>query len=933
MKKTALLIATALLAAACGNSGGSSSSSSQKSLLDASPSELEASESVEVRELRKLLTQDRPNVALARFIGDALSREQRTLVADSLADLDLKSIQRLIDDMVTTNRAVRARYLYHGHPYQNSPAFLYKTLSHQGVASEESFGFRAQLTLGVISYVRSKALDQIVEAYNSRSTDLAENLAPKLAAEIQKRSPEKAQEIERLIALNYDPEAVKAKISEAMLQVAMITEVLGESNLSSGDKGVLFGTGILAGGVYALVKENKEFKRIVAQVQAAQETVQEIQKKYKEFTALTTALENHASSSVQNMKTLRENFSVLRTEMLGLGQETLRSAPGSRGIHSRRIVDFIDGNLRGGKPVNTSELPSQYVQRASVINTRLASSVNAIGGLASSLDGIIGTSLKMTKLLGIKLSTEHEKALRTAQSVAGLVSMGTEAYKLFQTGGLSAAMGVLGGGSPLGDANTARFDRIDAKLDEVLENQRIMLKLQEQTMEMIKQLAEMVDEYHEREMDQLAVIRNYTIIGLEISKVGVLHKDIASCEQMVRFHLSTPWPSNQFDKGAYKNWSSIDLFQGRMNDSLKGLSAIRSLVTSNGEDNYKNCRQAMNFAFGNEIESGNPLSYIFESDEKQELLSFSSNFYQPLLSELRQQTGSLPLGASALHHPMTRIADLQLKADLLPRGDDVREVTPSDDIYGLDHLLSLKNTERYLTSLMLLYPLFEVEKDVWRKDLSAIVGTYLDARPLSPESSSPALYYLTGALKVVQTAIAQEALLAGEPIIPGVHAKYHRQLLGATSCQPVKAYRPDSRGEDFICFLRSNPQLMHNYLRFALLKSGFGNPDKRSLYEQAYDNADLRKLGEFLSYDGVVELDEKKPVIKLSVVKSESYPDGTMKLELPTAEELVDTNVLYSEKLRTLLDMQDRIIIELEKLHPIRRDLDADSMLKMWGIQ
>lgn len=933
MKKSALLLASLLLATACGRDGGPGSNSAEKSLLETAPAELPSEESAEVRELRKLLTQDRPNVALARFIGDALTREERALLADSMADLDLKSIQVLIDDMVTANRAVRSRYLYHGHAYQNSPTFLYKTISHQGASNDEAFGFKAQLTLGVMSYVRSKTLDRIVETYNNRSKELATDVAPKLAAEIQKKSPEKAREIERLVALNYEPDEVKKKISEAMLQVAMVTEVLGESNLSSGDKGVVFGTGVLAGGIYLLVKENKEFKRIVAKVQEAQETVQELQKKYKEFTVLTTALEQHATSSVQNFRTLRENLSVLKTEIRGLGEETLGSAPGSRGIHSRRIADFIDGSLRGGMPVNLSELPSAYVQRASAINTRLASSVNAIGGLASNLDGIIGTSLKMTKLLGIKLSPEHEKVLRTAQNVASLVSMGSKAYALFQTGGLSAAMGVLGGGSPMGDANSARFDRIDAKLDEVLENQRIMLKLQEQTMEMIKDLAIMVDEYHEREMDQLAVIRNYSIINLEIAKAGVLHKEIASCEQMVRFQLATPWSGSYFDETAYKNWSSIDLFQGLMNKSLVGLAGIRSLVASNGAENYETCKQAMSKAFGEGISRGNPLSYIFESDEEKELLSFSSNFYMPLLSELREQSENLSLRASALHHPMAKLADLELKSSLLPRKGSDSVSASNDEVYGLDQLLSLKNTERYLTSLLLLYPLFEVEKDVWLKDLGTIVNTYLGTRSSGASRSSPALYYLSGALKVVQTAIAQEALLAGEPIIPGVHAKYHNRLLSSSSCGGVKAYAPESRGQDFICFLRSNPQVMHNYLRFALLKSGFGDPAKRSFYEQAYAKKDLGKLAEYVGFDGKVEVDETKLVLKLSVVKSASRTDGVLKLELPTAEELVDTTVLYSEKLRTLFEMQDRLITELEKLHPMRRDLDADSMLKMWGIR
>ncbi|MFP5459734.1 MAG: hypothetical protein ACLGG7_13445, partial [Bacteriovoracia bacterium] len=253
MIKQSIVLSTVLLVAACGKSGGGSQAV-PKTLAETSPAELQASEDADVRQLRKLLTEERPNVALALFVGEALSREQRALVAESMAELDLKSLQSLISDMIETNRVVRARYLYHGHPYQNSPAFLYKTIGHQGLETGGNFGFKAQLTLGVIRYVRSKALDQIVETYDARSKALAKELAPKFAAELLKSNPAKASELEQLVARNVDPEVIKQKISDALLQIAPVAEMLGESNLSRGDKGVLFGTGVLAGGVYFLVK-------------------------------------------------------------------------------------------------------------------------------------------------------------------------------------------------------------------------------------------------------------------------------------------------------------------------------------------------------------------------------------------------------------------------------------------------------------------------------------------------------------------------------------------------------------------------------------------------------------------------------------------------------------------------------------------------------
>ncbi|MFP5459589.1 MAG: hypothetical protein ACLGG7_12705, partial [Bacteriovoracia bacterium] len=185
-----------------------------------------------------------------------------------------------------------------------------------------------------------------------------------------------------------------------------------------------------------------------------------------------------------------------------------------------------------------------------------------------------------------------------------------------------------------------------------------------------------------------------------------------------------------------------------------------------------------------------------------------------------------------------------------------------------------------------------------------------------------------------QTAISQEALLAGEPIIPGLFSKHHRQLLGGGSCKGETEYVAHNRSNNFFCFLRTNKQLMTNYLQYVLIKNGFGRPEQRSFYDLAYTTGDLSKLSEFLGADVKVELNAaKKPVVKLSAVKTFNADKESYELELPTADELVNPKVLYSEKLRTLLGMQDRIITELEKLHPVRRDLDVDSMLTMWGIQ
>lgn len=96
----------------------------------------------------------------------------------------------------------------------------------------------------------------------------------------------------------------------------------------------------------------------------------------------------------------------------------------------------------------------------------------------------------------------------------------------------------------------------------------------------------------------------------------------------------------------------------------------------------------------------------------------------------------------------------------------------SHENYEFENLISVKNLERYLGHLLILGPLLEVDKNVWQMSYQEIINTYIANSNTDSNQNTRSHYFLNNALKMVQSSIAQEALLAGEPILLTLNDKY-----------------------------------------------------------------------------------------------------------------------------------------------------------------
>ena len=865
--------------------------------------------------LEAILKQERPNIAFAKLIARTV--KTNTLTVEELAELLTKSeIEDLIIRTKRSNQIVSQHFLYRQKNYKTD-----QVVRDGAVGSDlaSTFSFEEQLSYNTFNYLRSKSLDAIIESYNTQSEKLLQGLVPVVINELVVHDPRAVAEIEQALQTERAEQVIK-KIHEALNGLEMVSRTLGESNLSSGDKAVLAANAVLAAAVYNQVKDTKEFKRALEIITNIQREYNEFRSKYNEFTALAGTLNSNLEDMGKNLRSAGTNLTEAGTALKDLATSGTRSASGAEGVHSRRLVNFVNTQIRGKGNTSATSLGDQYRLKAQQVSEKLSASFTAADNAGKSLNSIIVTTQRMSQLIGVKIPKDVQKAMETAQKVISVVSLGKSVMDAYTTGGVMTALNVMGGSSVLsGDPNEARFNQVNQKLDQVLANQKLMLEAQLETMNMIKELSIMVDRYHEREMAALAELRDYSLIQLEIQKSMLVNNDIKSCEQIINYQLSSVWPQLNYHKEPYHSISHISLLESKVFERVKSLGDIRRMIFSSGENQLRDCHKAFSRAFGTRFDSENPLLAIFDTTETNNLMSFKRNVYQPALDLLKLQA---PRGFSQapLHLPAKSFKNIDHKSLYLLREDSA----PSSFQYELDPLISVRNLERYVSSLVLLYPLVEIRESFWERDLETIVQEFLDSTGPSSLFRNRSTTLLTNALKLTQNALAQEAILAGEPTIPGTYSTMHRDLLSRTNCTSITQYEEGNKEAALICALRSNPLFMKNYITYAILTQIGDEELSQNRYLQALDDKNIAILSQYL--DAGVEIIDRKIngkdrlAIKLSGLRVNGGND--VFIALPEKSDIEEKTLQYSENIPRLLLIQEVILRHLELTYPMTRDLD-----------
>lgn len=932
MKKTSIILSTALLVSACSKTVKEVTHVQEKASVDP-VSQIQPAPAKDVSALRELLNSKAPNLALAELLAKSVVKEHRDELRAMITELSPEEAEQIIKSVDAANDTIRENYLYHGQKYYNGKKLETSLILDSKSLQDHPFSLETQLKISTISYLKSKALDDILAAYNARSEKLAIELAQDIAFEIGTNHPEIARQIENEMGGNR--EKVIETIRKAMPVAKKIDQYFKTSELNENEQYVTLLGGLIAGAIYTQVKDSCGFRNLVIQGQRISRDIKEFEAKAKEFSVLVNTMKRHLEQTKKDFRNLQEGMSGVRDDARDLFERVKSNEQGPSDVSSKRIVDFLYKRVIKGEVAKPDGSHSSVLSKQVSLNENFEKTINSATNLTNNLTNIINTANSFAAIFKMRPSKDLMKVLENAQKVNTVIQGVQSAVTGFAAGGFIGAMGALSSGPMMsllggGSKDSAKLAEISKKLDVVLKNQQEMMKMQLETMNMLKDLALMVDIYHQQEMAAIAELRDYQLTNLEMSK-ALLNKDIRSCERMINFQLSSVWKNMDFGRDAFYSINNLEILKLRFTQSITGLHDLRRIVNSVEEDGFKNCQSGLAEAFGSNDYIENPIRSIYASDDQYNLYQFQRETYAPLLSSLEYFSGTSNFDSMPLHLPTREFTGLKFK---IPHIDNARAESTSSEIYDLDQLLSVKNLERYLGHLIVLMPLLEVDKSVWQKSYEEIISAYLDSSNFGSNQNIRSHFFLTNALKLTQSAIAQEALLAGEPVLHQIHSRYMKDIMSDKECAQMK--RDDVPVTDsetsFLCSVRGNRLLMKNLVMFALYSEAQFTEGFMEKYKAAFDGSDRVALAKLLNAGVAME--------RIEAVKSR---DGSsmdliinvldknkkkVAIKLPTPDTLKEGKIIYSENMPRLLKMQDVIINNLEKVAPVERN-QSEDLLKL----
>lgn len=900
MKKLSLMLGTLMLFAAC-------EKNSKTIILQNSPSqssEAIKSGTTEKELIHKLLRGDSANLALAEVIAKTLGPEYQKEMRELLGSMSGKEIHQMLNDILQDNHIIRNNYLYHQESYQSNNSFLRNSLYDSNNLENAQFSSTNMLNVSVLTYMKNKALDDIITTYTTRANELSQDLANQIILEI----PEEIQKVK-----GNNLEDFKAKLQKSQKYIELVDQYFKNSSINENEQLVVLASGALAGAIYYNVKDYPSVQQFIKESKKVIQSAIEIKKKGKEFLVLAKTLDDHISNTGKDMTLLRNSLNGLGSDINTAYRDAKLEFSKPSNIHSRRISDFLYNNVIKGEKTSNGDNTSIFSKPVK-FSENLTGAVTAAGNISSNLANIIDTTNKMANLLGVKLSKDTLEIMDKANKIATVARAATLAIQGYAQGGVAGAIGALaasnfgGMGSAFGggDNNAAQFALINMKLDRILDNQKIIMERQIETMKMIKDLAVMVDEYHQKEMTALAQLRDLHLVELEFQKT-LLNKDIRQCERIINYQLASIWKDQDYRMDSKSGIHNVELIKTRFLSNIRNLSDVRRILNAGGMNSFAQCQDAFGDAFGNEFSFENPILAIFSTDESNELYKWQRDTYLPLVQSLVVFAKTTDLDPIPLHIPSANFEGLRLKNEIINNAFDSGSYESNN--YNLDHLLSVKGLERYLTRLLILYPLFEVDKNVWELSLEEIIDTYIDNTNLNHKLNIKGHYYLSNALKMVQTAIAQETILAGEPLIMNLY-KSHKEILSEDNCSGV------------ICAVRNNRLLMKNFIKLTLFQKARQNNVIYEKYKLAYETSNIPMIAELLNA-GIKSS-------RLTKKEEHIYLDG--KYQIPTPEELNKGQIIYSENMPRLLKMQTLILEALEKVSPYERETSKENILKVFSV-
>lgn len=798
---------------------------------------------------------------------------------------------QFMKEFLRERTAIKHKYLVGQVPFADdfdllNGSLLYRQ-DHRAFSSE---GFVQKFDWALQIEVQNRAMQSLVQAFTDRAEKVAKELAPYVLRELT------SEDLQKVNAVSGTREE---KIQKIVVLLKKYDKTLSAYKFNPEDNTKLVVLGLVARVVADHLANHQTAQQIIAAVTEFKKTVELVQ----EVGGLVQAIEN-------NKKQMKQDWDKMRQGMNGFVKDVKEIKMGisdqTRAESLRLIDDAIRGRLQEGPG-------GSFISTRQQLNKNMETFVNSAASAANGLNNIINATEAITTKLGIKLDPGVQEAMKAARQISSAVSVAKNVMTAYATGGFVGALGVLGGDGGLAvfggaqDAMAADLNEIKKELQEIKRLQVQMLEMQVETMKVIRDVALMLESYHREQMYVLKELKGLTLMNYEAQLIST-HQEIRSCEEMLNFavRMNKNLNDNLFQNN---NIGVVGLNRDIIYSPLKDAGKMNDFIQSLGVGKFASCQEGLNKAFASSSAKENPIQLV-ERPEENLLNVFYREKYVPLLQRLKVLEKERSYSALALHIPAGNVSTLQ-KKELYERGPDSNRY-----LENLQHLISAQGLERYAEILLLVSPIVSFDKTTWEhflKDKSSLKGSY----DLSWQRS---YWWISNAFSLTQTAISQETLLAGEPLLKSLYFEFADILRAKDDCRVPAS--------TFSCAVKTNPMLRDNLLMYYLshypkVKRGLAN------YRDALATKNLDGLGALLGSDMASFLALRKVNGEDKLILKWSTTDENLISVFPTADQLWAGDLKYSENMPRLLALQEKLANALLEVTPIYvNDETKEELLK-----
>lgn len=899
------------------------SSCTQKSSNDLNPVQINPQsvlQQVGWHRFQSLVKGENPNIALAEALSSLLQEQSPQMLAE---------LRRMVENgelkfKANTEKwnAAKNALIVGNSSISADTKLLESTLNLNPDEIANSNSFSTQLNVKVYGLIQSIALQNILQTYDNQIKADSLAVAKDIATRLSESNPEILTKIDKTKSIKDR----SAQIEQITLYLKQADKLFVQYNISDAGAAELVLYTATAGAMASVLAQQPSVKSLIDQTVKLVSEVKDLSDKANRIIELTKSVKKDAVELSENAKAMATSIENLYKNMnslhkslpVGMTNEDKKNA-------TKMLNDLINGSDKGEVKLTESQKAGgetadskEFFQKSRKLNSDITQFIDSAKTATESLDRILDTSLVIANTLGVKVSPKVMEAINTAQKISSGVKIAQAVTARFTSGGFIGAMsafsggpatlalaafgGGLGAGGP-DPAIMSELGGIKESLSEIKELQLDILEKQKQTMSMIKDLALLVEENHKEEMQTLIDIRDE--LGFARDAISDLAEDnFYKCQVMSDFAMHSIGASSQ-----RMRISNLENIQSKLRQATSSEASLHKFIDSTSSTNFDTCQQELGSTFAMDTYKFNRTAWIeldingYPSKSGAEI---SKKFYEPAylyLDKISKNKDSR-WQKMALHLPVLTVSSLiEKKSQYLDQ--------PSSNDSTLMELFQLTATnklEKYATALIVLWPYLAVDHKEWKHSLDGALKF-----SITDQVHSRTVYLLQGALKLVQIAIAQEAILAGEPLLPSLSKKWDAILQEKLNCKDV------FQKEEF-CFVRINPLMRANLLTYELVQrlGQLGDSEETQQIRRAkYENL-LANKSELAQLLAISETRIKGPAGAFKIALSEEpilagQEDSNIYVDLPSAEVLAKGQLQYTEGIARMIRLEHRLADELVK--------------------